>query len=221
MVWWREVMIDRYEASTVAYKSPQLSLGPLSTGFEAFLYWVLFYIYNVQALLFLFWLESHTPFERSTNSSLTSTSRATSLTFTVWHWRLPVRNPDRIAAVLGPSSKIVAFLVPAIFSAVHFGLQRQMSLAATFFVTNILFFFSFTLGAVFMLFIIVKYLRLRRNSEEHCATSIDNAFGALTVTDELSPRASDGRHKRQRSKLGAHVDSLLLLRFMIACVILL
>jgi len=48
-------MIARYEASIIAYEYPQLSLGPLNTGFEAFLYWTLFYIYNVEALLFLFW----------------------------------------------------------------------------------------------------------------------------------------------------------------------
>jgi len=52
---WRKVMIGIYEASKVAYEHPQLSFGPVSIGFDAVLYWIIFYIYNVQGLLFLFW----------------------------------------------------------------------------------------------------------------------------------------------------------------------
>jgi len=145
-------------------------------------------------------------------------NRALSLTFTVWHWRLPVNNPERIASILDPLSKIAAVILPAISTAIHLALARQMSFQATLFITNALFILSFTLGATCMVLIIIKYLRLRRKSEEHRATSIDNASGDLS--DNTSP-ASDQRHKRQRSKHGVNVDSLLLLRFTIAFFILL
>jgi len=214
-------MVGIYEASMLAYDWPQLSFGPLSLGFEAVLYWLLFYIYNVQGLLFLFWYDMIPP-----GCSLTTEERlliiiyrALSLTFTVWHWQLPVKDPNRIAAILDPLSKVIAFVAPAVQATIHYSLQRRMSLASTFWASNILFILSFTLGAGCMLSIIIKYLRLRRKSEEHCATSLDGAFGSLT-SHAIDP-ASDRPHGRQRSKLRVNVDSLLLLRFTIAFVILL
>ncbi|GAB7339506.1 hypothetical protein MBLNU457_6124t2 [Dothideomycetes sp. NU457] len=196
---WQEVMIDTYESSMLAYQWPQLSLGPLSSGFEAVLYWLLFYIYNVQGLLFLFW--------------------ALSLTFTVWHWQLPVKNHDRIAAILDPLSKAVAFVAPAVQTAIRYSLRYRMSVEATFLVANLLFILSLTLGATCMFCIIINYLRLRRKSDQHCATSLEGPIDSLT-SHAVDP-ANEQPHRRQRSKLRVHVDSLLLLRFTIACVILL
>lgn len=214
---WQRVMIETYQASVLAYEWPQLSLGPLSFGFEAVLYWLLFYIYNVQGLLFLFWY-GMAKYSRGRRGILIIIHRALSLTFTVWHWRLPLKNHDRIAAALGPLSKTVAFVVPAVQTAIRYYLRYRMSVKSTFIVANILFILSFTLGAACMLCIIIKYLRTRRKSEL-LATYLEGPFDSL-ASHTFDP-AGDQPHTRQRSKLRVNVDPLLLLRFTIAFVILL
>lgn len=57
MAHWQQCVRGTYEASLLAYQWPGLSIGPLAVGYEAVLYWILFYIYNVLGLLFLFWYD--------------------------------------------------------------------------------------------------------------------------------------------------------------------
>lgn len=52
---WHDGCIASYEASVKAHHNPALALGPLSSGFSAGLWWTQMYLYNVDALLILFW----------------------------------------------------------------------------------------------------------------------------------------------------------------------
>lgn len=52
---WHDRCIESYEASVEAHHNPALALGAFSSGFSAGLWWTQMYLYNVDALLILFW----------------------------------------------------------------------------------------------------------------------------------------------------------------------
>lgn len=54
---WHESRIQQWEASVAAHKNPALRFGPRSRGGYAVLYWIQVYLYNVDALVMLFWCD--------------------------------------------------------------------------------------------------------------------------------------------------------------------
>jgi len=115
MAKWHDIMIGTLEATLRAYKNPSLAFGPFSTGYLAVLYWIANYLYNVDALLMLFW--------------------AANLTISVWQWR-----PKQIVpyfSYFGYASKILAFVMPAIIVGLSPRIASNTNFIGALFVTNI------------------------------------------------------------------------------------
>jgi len=112
---WHDIMVGTLEATLRAYKNPSLAFGPFSTGYLAVLYWIANYLYNVDALLMLFW--------------------AANLTISVWQWR-----PKQIVPyfpMVGYISKIFAFVMPAIIVGLSPKIASNTNFIGALFVTNI------------------------------------------------------------------------------------
>jgi len=115
MARWHEVVVGTYEATLRAYSRPELAFGPFSTGYLSVLYWIANYLYNVDALLMLFW--------------------AINLTISVWQWR-----PKRITPyfpMVGNTSKVFAWIMPAIIVGLSPQIANNTNFAGALLVTNI------------------------------------------------------------------------------------
>jgi len=55
---WHELRIAQYETTIAIYNKPGLAVGPLSRGTNAVLFWIVLCLYNVDAMLLLFWYAS-------------------------------------------------------------------------------------------------------------------------------------------------------------------
>lgn len=112
---WHDVVVGTYEATLRAYSRPELAFGAFSTGYLAVLYWIANYLYNVDALLMLFW--------------------AINLTISVWQWR-----PKRITpyfTIVGNSSKVFAWIMPAIIVGLSPQIANNTNFVGALFVVNI------------------------------------------------------------------------------------
>ncbi|KAG9755396.1 hypothetical protein KCU73_g5436, partial [Aureobasidium melanogenum] len=136
---WHDLRIQQYEQSIIVKGNPALALGPLSRGFNAVLFWTILYFYNVDSITMLFW--------------------AIALVFSVWNIR--PRWLQRWQGVISWVSKVLAVVLPAIFSALRKGFQVNAGFIGTLILMNLLMLVSFAFGAICVILILFKYLRAK------------------------------------------------------------
>jgi hypothetical protein len=128
---WHDLRIQQYEQSIIAKGNPALALGPLSRGFNAVLFWTILYFYNVDSITMLFWYVY-----AQSRWTLTDISRAIALVFSVWNIR--PRWLQRWQSYISWTSKILAVLLPALFSALRKGFQVNAGFIGTLILMNLL-----------------------------------------------------------------------------------
>ncbi|KAI4758574.1 hypothetical protein E4T52_09268 [Aureobasidium sp. EXF-3400] len=193
---WHDLRIQQYEQSIIVKGNPALALGPLSRGFNAVLFWTILYFYNVDSITMLFW--------------------AIALVFSVWNIR--PRWLQRWEGTISWTSKILAVVLPALFSALRKGFQVNAGFIGTLILMNLLMLVSFAFGAICVILILFKYLRAKIGFDSYASASVSKSYAAGSVA---AVESTTGRAGRAAPKgLRARVDGWLVVRFSIAFLIL-
>ncbi|KAH0334252.1 oligopeptide transporter-like protein, partial [Aureobasidium melanogenum] len=193
---WHDLRIQQYEQSIIVKGNPALALGPLSRGFNAVLFWTILYFYNVDSITMLFW--------------------AIALVFSVWNIR--PRWLQRWQGVISWVSKVLAVVLPAIFSALRKGFQVNAGFIGTLILMNLLMLVSFAFGAVCVILILFKYLRAKIGFDSYASASASKSYAAGSVAAVETTTSRVGRPAPRG--LRTRVDGWLVVRFTIAFLIL-
>ncbi|KEQ99958.1 hypothetical protein AUEXF2481DRAFT_206359 [Aureobasidium subglaciale EXF-2481] len=193
---WHDLRVQQYEQSITVKGNPALALGPLSKGFNAVLFWTILYFYNVDSVTMLFW--------------------AIALVFSVWNIR--PRWLQRWQKHISWASKILAIVLPAIFSALRKGFQVNAGFIGTLILMNLLMLVSFAFGALCVILILFKYLRAKIGFDSYASASASKSYAGGSVVPGETATAREGRTVRRG--LRARVDGWLVVRFSIAFLIL-
>ncbi|KAG9789075.1 oligopeptide transporter-like protein, partial [Aureobasidium melanogenum] len=193
---WHDLRIQQYEQSIIVKGNPALALGPLSRGFNAVLFWTILYFYNVDSITMLFW--------------------AIALVFSVWNIR--PRWLQRWQGVISWVSKVLAVVLPAIFSALRKGFQVNAGFIGTLILMNLLMLVSFAFGAICVILILFKYLRAKIGFDSYASASASKSYAAGSVAAVETTTSRVGRSAPKG--LRARVDGWLVVRFTIAFLIL-
>ncbi|KAI4730443.1 hypothetical protein E4T49_01755 [Aureobasidium sp. EXF-10728] len=193
---WHDLRVQQYEQSIIVKGNPALALGPLSRGFNAVLFWTILYFYNVDSVTMLFW--------------------AIALVFSVWNIR--PRWIQRWQGVISWISKVLAVVLPAIFSALRKGFQVNAGFIGTLILMNLLMLVSFAVGALCVILILFKYLRAKMGFDSYASASASKSYamGSVAAVESTTGRAGRSAPKGLR----ARVDGWLVVRFTIAFLIL-
>ncbi|KAG9854753.1 oligopeptide transporter-like protein, partial [Aureobasidium melanogenum] len=193
---WHDLRVQQYEQSIIVKGNPALALGPLSRGFNAVLFWTILYFYNVDSITMLFW--------------------AIALVFSVWNIR--PRWLQRWQGVISWVSKVLAVVLPAIFSALRKGFQVNAGFIGTLILMNLLMLVSFAFGAVCVILILFKYLRAKIGFDSYASASASKSYAAGSVAAVETTTSRVGRSAPRG--LRTRVDGWLVVRFTIAFLIL-
>ncbi|THY31744.1 hypothetical protein D6D00_02094 [Aureobasidium pullulans] len=191
---WHDLRIQQYEQSIIVKGNPALALGPLSRGFNAVLFWTILYFYNVDSVTMLFW--------------------AIALVFSVWNIR--PRWLQRWQSHISWASKVLAIVLPALFSALRKGFQVNAGFIGTLILMNLLMLVSFAVGAICVILILFKYLRAKIGFDSYASASKSYPAGSVVKGDATTSRIGHSGPKG----LKARVDGWLVVRFSIAFLIL-
>lgn len=130
---WHTLRVEQYEQSVIIRGNPALALGPLSRGFNAVLFWIILYFYNVDSVTMLFWYA----FDKgNVDLRCADSDRAIALVFSVWNIRL--KWVQRFQTHINITSKILAVVLPALFSALRKGFQVNAGFIGTLILMNFL-----------------------------------------------------------------------------------
>ncbi|KAK3628677.1 hypothetical protein LTR56_018492 [Elasticomyces elasticus] len=183
---WRTIKTVAWEQSKAAIDMPAISYTPLSTGFYLALFEIQSVCYSANAVLILGW--------------------AIALAKGVYNLRLPqLAGKEHI---ISATSKVVAFVLPAVLIGISFIDPIMRSVGAFRALNSVVILGSFGLGAILMIATSIEYVRSRR-----MFASIQTSGSRGTATTS-APHSSGPRAQKIR------VDKLLLFRFLIAFVIL-
>ncbi|KAK3623437.1 hypothetical protein LTR56_021613 [Elasticomyces elasticus] len=181
---WRTIKTVAWEQSKAAIDMPAISYTPLSTGFNLALFEIQWVCYSAVAILVLGW--------------------AIALAKGVYNLRLPQLAGKE--QMISATSKVVAFILPAVLIGLSFMDPIMRSVSAFRALNSVVILASFGLGAVLMIATSIQYVRTRRMF--------------ASIQDSVSKGTTSGPHSNGPRAQKIRVDKVLLFRFLIAFVIL-
>ncbi|KAI0451526.1 hypothetical protein F5B21DRAFT_380726 [Xylaria acuta] len=182
LVLWEEVKTEQFYYVQDNLGSPELAIAGPSYGLDLVLFYIQYYCYNVEGYLTLFW--------------------AFSLAFSIFN-PSGLHQYQRVRGKRGLLSKVVAFLLPAVFISVLQLPAVKNSTPAFITLADFGLASSLSLGSILVVAILAKYIQTRRKLHR------------WTVRYPL-PRDANGEDEQDLGSEDSIYDGWLIVRFAIA-----